>query len=384
MSGKYKEMIPFKGVAREYNYLKKEIDAELNIVLNTEELVNETLGYGEYPPYIMQFETNFAKYCGKKDALGTNSGTSALYLSLLASGVREGDEVITAANTYIATALAISYTGATPVFVDIDRETYNINPTLIEDKITDKTKAIIPVHLYGRIAEMDEILRIGKKNNLKIIEDAAQAHGAEYKGKKAGSLGDFGCFSFYQNKNLGTYGDAGILVSDDLRSIEDIDKMREFRGELSGKELLLNKRFPVRLALIHAAILNVKLKHLDMFNELRMEKAKLYSELLASLDISLPQESKNGKDVYFLYTIRAKERDALRDFLRKKGIPTAIDYKTPLHLHPIYSDLGYKKGDFPEAERACNEILCLPIHPFLSEEEIAYIAKNIKEFYIKK
>lgn len=373
------EMISFKGVEREYNFLKKEIDVELNLVLKSEELVNETLG-GDYPPYLMQFETNFAKYCGRKDALGTNSGTSALYLSLIASGVGAGDEVITAANTYIATALAISYSGAKPVFVDIDKNTYNMNPDLIAEKITDKTKAIMPVHLYGKISGMDNILKIGKESRLKIIEDAAQAHGAEYDGKKAGALGDFGCFSFYNNKNLGTYGDAGILVHDDMKTIEKIDHMREFRGELSGKELLLNKRFPTRLALIHAAILTVKMRYLDRFNNIRREMAKLYSELLDGSGVFLPQDSKNGKDVYFMYTIRTKYRDKLREYLAKNQIPTAIDYKTPLHLHPTYAELGYKKGDFPEAERVCDEILCLPIHPFLKQEEIVYVAKTIKDF----
>ena len=377
-------MIPFKGIEREYNYLRNELNAEINLVLKSEELVDETLGYGNYPPYLMQFEENFARYCGRGYALGTNSGTSALYLSLLAAGVKEGDEVITAANTYIATALPISYTGAKPVFVDISPDTYNINPELIEEKINEKIKAIIPVHLYGKIAEMDKISKIAENNNLKVIEDACQAHGAEYKGKKAGSLGDFGCFSFYQNKNLGTYGDAGMLVHDNKKTIDEIDIMREFRGELSGKELLQNRRFPVRLALIHAAILNVKLRYLDIFNDIRREKARLYSELLGGSSISLPKESKEGKDVYFMYTIRVKERDKLREHLRKKGIPTAVDYKTPLHLHPVYSDLGYKKGDFPKAEKASNEILCLPIHPFIKDEEIAYITKSIKELYKNK
>lgn len=375
-------MIPFKGIEREYNYLRNELNAEINLILKSEELVEETLGYGDYPPYLMQFEENFAKYCGRGYALGTNNGTSALYLSLLACGIGEGSEVITAANTYIATALPISYVGAKPVFVDIDSNTYNINPELIEDKITSKTKAIIPVHLYGKISGMDKILKIAHDNNLKVIEDACQAHGAEYKGEKAGALGDFGCFSFYQNKNLGTYGDAGILVHDDKKTIDKLDLMREFRGELSGKELLQNKRFPTRLALIHAAILNVKLKYLDMFNDIRREKARLYSDLLSGSDISLPKESKEGKDVFFMYTIRVKERDKLREYLRKKGIPTAVDYKTPLHLHPVYSDLGYKKGDFPESEKASDEILCLPIHPFLKDEEIAYATKCIKEFRI--
>ncbi len=377
-------MITFKGINREYNFLKNELNTELNQVLKSDELITETLGGGKYPPYLMQFEKNFADYCGKKDALGTNSGTSALYLSLLASGVRQGDEVITVANTYIATALAISYTGAKPVFVDIDKDTCNINPDLISEKINDKTKAIIPVHLYGKMADMDKIMRIGKENNLKIIEDAAQAHGAEYKGKKAGAIGDFGCFSFYHNKNMGTYGDAGILIHDDIETIEKIDHMREFRGELSGKELLLNKRFPTRLSLIHAAVLTVKLRYLDRFNNIRREMAKLYSELLDNSDITLPKDSKEGKDVYFMYTIRTKDRDKLREYLSKKQIPAAIDYKTPLHLHPIYDDLGYKKGDFPEAEKSCNEVLSIPMHPFLKQEEIEYITKTIKEFYKNK
>lgn len=374
-------MITFKGVEREYAFLKKELIEELDKVLRSEELVDETLGTGKYPPYLMQFERAFAKYCGREDALGTNSCTSALYLSLIGSGVKPGDEVITSANTYIATALAISYAGAKPVFVDIDINTYNMDPNLIEDKLTPKTRAIIPVHLYGKISGMDEILKVGKQHNLKIIEDAAQAHGAEYKGKKAGALGDFGCFSFYHNKNLGTYGDAGILVHDDMKTVEELDHMREFRGELSGKELLLNRRFPTRIALIHAAILTVKLRYLDRFNNIRREMAKLYSESLAGSGIILPQESRNGKDVYFMYTIRTKDRDKLREHLSKNNIPTAIDYRTPLHLHPIYADLGYKEGDFPEAESACNEILCLPIHPFLKHEEIVYVAKTIKGFF---
>jgi len=218
-------------------------------------------------------------------------------------------------------------------------------------------------------------------HSLAVIEDAAQAHGADYKCKKAGSIGDYGCFSFYNNKNMGTYGDAGILVLDDAQKTEELDNMMEFRGELSGTELLKNTRFPIMLAMSHAAVLNVKLKYLDRFNIIRRKMAESYNKQLAGLDLALPQPSTDGKDVYFMYTIRTTKRDRLKQFLESKNIPTAVDYRTPLHLHPTYKELGYKRGDFPEAEKACDEVLSLPINPFLKPEELSEVTSAIKEFF---
>ena len=332
----------------------------------------------EFWLYVSKFEKMFAKYSSVKYALGTHSGTAALQLSLIACGIGDRDEVITVPNTYIATALAISNVGARPVFVDIDEETYNIDINKIEEAITDKTKAIIPVHLYGNPAEMKRIMRLAKKYNLKVIEDACQAHGAEYSGKKVGSIGDAGCFSFFTSKNLSCLGNGGMIATDSRKISEMIRILRD--PEANSPHLLLSKRTPCYLDAIQVAFLKPKLKYLDKWNELRRRKAKIYSELLSDTDIITPVETKKAKHVYFTYVIRTKRRDKLRRFLHRKGIETWIEYETPIHLTKTFKYLGYKKGDFPVTERVSQEILSLPISPFLKDEEIVKICKTIKNY----
>jgi dTDP-4-amino-4,6-dideoxygalactose transaminase len=374
--------IPFKAVGREYKFLKSELLKEIDKVMRSEELIDENIDF-RYPLSMESFETKFAAYCGRRYALGTNSCTSALFLSLTALGIGEGDEVIVPVNTYIASALAVVYAGAKPVFVDITEDSYNINPQEIEEAISQRTKAIMPVHLYGLPADIDPISKMARDYNLKVIEDCAQAHGAEYKEKKVGSFGDFGCFSFYANKNLGVGGDAGILVFDNKEHLEVISNMREYRGKNSGRELLKNVRFPTRLSALNSAILEVKLKYLDSFNKKRQEVAKKYNELLSGTPLILPRENGESSHVYFAYTVRSEKRDQLKKFLLRYGIPCVIEYEVPLHMQSTFSYLGYKYGDFPVAERMSKEILSLPINPFLRDDEIGNIANAIKYFFDK-
>ncbi|MGM5482995.1 MAG: DegT/DnrJ/EryC1/StrS family aminotransferase [Nanobdellota archaeon] len=372
--------IAFKGLQREYQYLKKDLDKKIIQALSSEELIDENLT-NEYSASIKLFEKNFAQFCATKFCMGTNSGTSALYLALIGLGINKGDEVIVPVNTYIATALAVEHTGAKPIFVDVLEETFEIDYNKIEDKINQKTKAIIPVHLYGQCCNMDKIKAIADKYNLKIIEDAAQAHGALYKDKKAGNMGNVGCFSFYANKNLNANGDGGALVSNNYELIKNIDMMREYRGIHSGEELLANKRFPTKLSPLPSIILTTKLKYLDKLNTIRRKIANYYNKNIRSENIKLPKESPNRKHVYFAYVVRHKKRHNLRKFLEKHGIPTMIEYEVPLHLQKTFSYMNHKEGDFPVAEKLSKEILSLPIHPFLRKKEILYICETINHFF---
>lgn len=368
--------IKFHDLKRLHLRMKNELNSEIqSILLSGEEDPDLT-------PYIEEFENNFAKYCNVKYATGVNCGTAALQFSLIASGVKEGDEVITTSNTYIATALAISNIGAKPVFVDIDENNYNIDVSKIEKKISDKTKAIIPVHLYGQVCDMDAINDIAKKNDLKIIEDACQAHGAEYKGKKAGSLGDIGCFSFYTTKNLGGFGNGGLIVTNNK---EIIDKVRILKDPESNDGFLIqSKRTPCYLDAVQVAFLKVRLNHLDNLNELRRQNAKLYSELLKSSKLVLPKEENYGKHIFHSYVIRSKERDRLRDYLARSGVGSFIEYDPLIHLSKTYSYLGHKEGDLPVTEGVNKEILSLPIFPYLKEIEIRKIASLVKNFMNEK
>ncbi|NIO20787.1 MAG: aminotransferase class I/II-fold pyridoxal phosphate-dependent enzyme, partial [Candidatus Aenigmarchaeota archaeon] len=316
-------------------------------------------------------------------AAGVGSGTEALWLALLALGIGPGDEVITAPNTFIATAEAISFCGARPVFVDIDEETHNITPALIEAAVTDKTAAIIPVHLFGQCADMDPILKIARKHGLFVVEDAAQAHGAEYKGKKAGSMGDAGCFSFYPGKNLGAYGEAGAVVTNDpeidqkVRMLRDHGQAKKFDHALIG--------WNSRMDGFQGAILSVKLKYLDEWNEARRGNAKLYDKLLSGIDgIITPQEAEFNRHVYHLYAIRAKLRDALMKSLAEKEIFCGIHYPVPVHLQKSYEFLGYKKGDFPVAELYAEEYISLPMFPELSKDQIDYVSREISKLMVRK
>ena len=330
-------------------------------------------------PNCQSFENEFASYCNAGHAIGVGSGTEAIQFAILACGVKAGDEVITSPNTFFATVEAIVAIGATPVFVDIDPLTYTIDAGLIEKKITRKTKAIIPVHMYGQPADMAPIVEISKKYGTRIIEDACQAHGALYDGKKVGSLGDAGCFSFYFTKNLGGYGEGGMVTTN---SREIAAKTRLYRNH--GHKSKFEHAFfgyNGRLDEIQAAILRIKLKYLEEHNSQRRAIAKRYHSLLKDTPLILPHESGDRTHVYHLYVVRSQARDALQKHLMAQGIGTGIHYKIPIHLQEAAKGFGYKNGDFPAVESACSEILSLPIYPELTEDSQMYIAEHIKEFY---
>lgn len=325
------------------------------------------------------FEQEFPDYCGVKHGVGVNSGTDALFLACLACGIGKGDEVIVMPYTYIATALGISMAGGRPVFVDIEEKTYNIDVSKIEKAITKKTKAILPVHLYGHPADMDPIMAIAKKHKLKVIEDCAQAHGALYKNKKVGSFGDAACFSFYPTKNLGAFGDGGMVITNSEEMKERLLLLRDY-GRKGRYEHIL-KGYNSRLDTLQAAILRVKLKHLDEWNEKRRKNAHLYTKLFKenNIDLVLPNESDYAKHVYHLYPVRVKNRKSVMEKLAEKGIRTLMHYPIPIHLQDAYKDLGHKKGDFLISEKCCEEILSLPMYPELPEEEIKYVVASFRE-----
>jgi len=330
-------------------------------------------------PNCQALENEFALYCNTKYAIGVGSGTEAIQFALLACGVKEGDEVITSPHTFFATAEAVAAIGAKPVFIDIDPLTYTLDPEGIEKKVTGKTKAIIPVHMYGQAADMKPIMEISKKYGIPVIEDACQAHGALYKGKKAGSLGDAGCFSFYFTKNLGGYGEGGMVTTNNDEIAETI-KLYRNHGHRSKYEHAVFG-YNGRLDEIQAAILRIKLKYLDEYNTKRREIAKQYTLLLQNTPLLLPEEAEDRKHVYHLYVVRSKKRDALQEYLNNKGVGTGIHYKTPIHLQEAARNLGYKKSDFPEVESACSEILSIPIYPELEQDSQAYVAEKIEDFY---
>ena len=361
------QFINFDG---EFKEIKKEIDVGFKKVFKHGDFV---LGKEEE-----EFERKFAKYCGVKYAVGVNSGTDALYLAVSAFDIGPGDEVILPTFTFIATALCVSYTGATPVFVDIEKDTYNIDPKRIEAKITPKTKAIIPVHIYGQAANMDEIKAVAKRHNLKIIEDAAQAHGAFYQGKRAGSLGDVACFSFYPTKGLGACGDGGMVVTDDEQVYKTTLMLRDYGRE--GRYSHKIKGYNSRLDTLQAVVLLAKLKRLDQWNKMRAQNAAHYSKLLDGVDgVKTPTIRTDRTHVFQTYAVRLKNRNRIHDALRKKGISVLIHYPIPLHLQEAYCELGHKKGDFPQAEALSDEILSLPMYPFLPRKQIEYVAKTIKD-----
>lgn len=355
---------------RQYRSIKEEIDQALKGVVESGQFI-----LGEE---VKGLEEELAAYVGVKYAIGVASGTDALLLALMAYGIGPGDEVITAPFTFVATADVVLLLGATPVFVDIDPLTYNIDPNRIEPAITDRTKAIIPVHLYGQSVDLDPILDLARRYGLRVIEDTAQALGAEYKGRKVGSLGDIACLSFFPTKNLGAYGDGGMVLTDDPEIARRIRMLRVHGSEdkYYHKFLGLNSR----LDALQAAILRVKLPHLDDWNHRRRQIAALYNELLQDLDLTLPHEAEFNKHVYHQYTIRVRDREGLRRHLAAAGIPTGVYYPLSLHLQEVFSGLGYREGDFPASERAAQEVLSLPIYPELEEEEVEYICDRIRAF----
>ena len=365
--------IKFVDLQKAYQSHKAEIDDGIKRVLSRNDFI---LGAD-----VEKFEKEFAEYIGVKYCVGVACGTDALFLALKALGVGLGDEVITVANSYIATALSISMTGATPVFVDMDQKTYNINPDQIEKKITKKTKGILPVHLYGQTAEMDKIKKIAAKHGLWVLEDACQAHGAQYKGIKAGALGDIAAFSFYPGKNLGAFGDAGAVTTNDADLAQKIRMLRNYGQKV--KYFHLMKGYNSRLDTIQATVLRVKLKYLDKGNEKRRKIASLYDKYLKNSGVVTPYISEDSLSVYHIYPIQSGKRDDLLNFLVKNGIGAQIHYPIPIHLQEAYKELGYKMGDFPVCEAFAKRIISLPMYPQLTEKEIKYVADKIKDF-VKK
>jgi dTDP-4-amino-4,6-dideoxygalactose transaminase len=331
------------------------------------------------------FEKEFAGFCGAKYGVGVNSGTDALFLGLLSLNIKPADEVICPVYTYIATALSISYLGAKPVFVDIDKNTFNLDVRDLEKKITKRTKAIISVHLYGNPAPMPEILKIAKKYKLKVIEDAAQSHGAQIKinnkkWQQVGTFGDVGCFSFYPTKNLSGCGDAGMVVCNNKNIFERLLMLRDQGRRGNNRYMHYIRGYNSRLDSIQAAILRLKLKNLNKWNAVRMKMAGIYSKQLKdSAAITVPRHDANCKHVFHLYPVLSKKRDMLQKKLRTFNIQSAVVYHKPLHLQPAYKDLGFKKGDFPVAEFVCKNILCLPMHPSLTENQVKHVIKSIKK-----
>jgi len=321
-------------------------------------------------------EEEFANYCDTRYGIAVNSGTSALHLALLAAGIGPDDEVVTTPFTFVATVAAICYTGARPVFVDIEPLSYTMDASQLEDAITKRTKAILPVHLYGQSADMDPIMETARRQGLIVIEDSAQAHGSEYKGHRIGSIGDLGCFSFYPGKNLGAYGEGGMVVTNDSEYTRTIRMLRDWGQEAKYQHVL--RGFNYRMDTIQAAILRVKLRHLETWIEDRRTNAVHYKQLLASSGVQFPEEMHYNRHVYHIYAVRTLNRDIVQQDLHAKGIQTGIHYPTPVHLLKAYEDLGHKKGDFPHSERAATEVLSLPMYPELPYEAIDEIAHCIR------
>jgi dTDP-4-amino-4,6-dideoxygalactose transaminase len=363
--------VPYLDLKAQYLSIRSEIDAAIQKTIE-----NCTFCLG---PDVLNFEKQFSDYCDIQHTVALNSGTSALHLAMLLLDVKAGDEVITTPFTFVATSWAISYVGAKPVYVDIDAKTYNLDPSLIQSAITSKTKAILPVHLYGMPFEINEIMPIAKKHNLPLIEDAAQAHGAEYHGKRVGGFGDISCFSFYPGKNLGAFGEGGALVTNNETFAVRAKALREHG---STKRYYHDEiGYNYRMEGIQGAVLGVKLKKLDEWTKARRRVAKMYNELLRDTPLVLPYEHEHVKSAYHLYVVRHSKRDELKDYLQKHEVGWGIHYPLPLHLQKCYSHLGYKKGSFPVAEKVAEECLSLPIYPELSDDQIEYVSEVIHNFF---
>ena len=368
-------VIEFVDLKRQYQPLRGEIMPRIEQVLNG---MNLFLGENVY-----RLEEEFASYCGTRHAVGVGSGTDALHLALRAVGVGPGDEVITVSHTFFATAEAIVLAGGRPVFVDIDPETYTMDPSLIEGAITPRTKAIVPVHLYGHPVDMDPVISISRKYGLSVVEDACQAHGAEYKGAKAGSLGDAAAFSFYYSKNLGAYGEGGMVVTKDREIATRVQMLRNHGAKERYQHDLLGMN--ARLDEVQAAVLRVKLPHLDGWNAARRTWADEYSRRLSDLEeVVTPVAQPYAKHVFHLYVIRTPERDRLQKWLKSHGVSTGIHYPVPVHLQEACSGFGYSLGSLPETEAAAREILSLPMFPELTVDEVAYVCQTIRGYVREK
>ena len=362
--------VPFVDLGVQYRAISAEIDDAISKVIQDADFI---LGRE-----VRLFEEEFAEFCDSSYAVGVDSGTSALELALRAFDIGPGDEVITAANSFIASALGISHAGAKPVLVDVDPFTYTLDVKALERAITRRTKAIIPVHLYGHPAHMGPIRQLADRHGLVVIEDACQAHGASYKGKRVGSLGHSAAFSFYPGKNLGAYGDGGMVVTKDRKIANRLEMLRNYGQKEKYKHLF--RGYNRRLDTMQAAILRVKLKYLEKWNAARRWNAKLYQKHLEGSGVVVPGEAGGAESVWHLYVIRTERRDALKEHLVSKGINASIHYPIPIHLQPAYQDLGYKRGDFPVTEAYADRILSLPMYPELSDRQVEFISQTVCEF----
>ena len=362
-------MIPFLDLKAQYVSIKEELEgAVLEALASTQYVLGRE---------VASFEEEFAAFCGTRTAIAVNSGTSALHVALLAAGVKPGDEVITAASTFVATVAAIDYVGARPVLVDVEPDTLNIDPDRIMARVSRKTSAIVPVHLHGHPSDMDPILDLAARHGLRVIEDAAQAHDSEYKGRRVGSIGDLGCFSFYPGKNLGGIGEGGMLVTDDAeyaavaRKLRDWGQSAKYHHDIRG--------FNYRMDGIQGAALRVKLRHLPEWTAARRRNAETYNALLADADVALPVEEPYARHVYHVYAIRTQNRDGLQALLQDRGIQTGIHYPIPVHMQKAYSELGFAEGDLPISEKAAKEQLSLPMFPELTEAQIEAVCTAIRQ-----
>ena len=365
------ESVPYLDLRAQLKPLRAEIDAA---VARTLDNCSFCLG-----PDVGQFEKDFAKFCGAQHALGFTRGTSALHVAMLLLGIGPGDEVITTPYTFIATSWAISYCGAKPVYVDIDEATFNLDPKKLEAAVTPRTKAVLPVHLYGQPFDVDTVAAICKKHNLPFVEDAAQAHGAKYKGKTVGALGDLACFSFYPAKNLGACGEGGALVTNNAALASRAKSLREHGSTVRYHHDEVGYNY--RMEGLQGAVLGVKLKHLNAWTRERQRVAARYAELLADTPLQLPTVPAGNESAWHLYTVRLPRRDDLKKHLDTNGIGNAVHYPMPLHLQKAYVNLGYKPGDFPVAEKASREVLSLPMFPELTETQIQRVAAVVKGFF---
>jgi len=370
--------VPLLDLKAQYASIQSEVQRAISEVIEAQHFIQG--------PQVKECEAAIAEYCSCSHAVGVSSGTDAVLISLMAAGIGSGSEVITTPYTFFATAGSIARLGATPVFVDIDRATFNINPGLIPEAITSKTRGILPVHLFGQMAEMGPITDTARTHNLTVIEDAAQAIGSEYKSKRAGSIGHYGCFSFFPSKNLGCFGDGGLVVTNDAESAERLSVLRNHGAKQKYYHKLVGGNF--RLDTLQAAVVLTKLKYLDQWTRARQDIARRYEILFSSTQVvkenfvQLPQ-IRNGRHIFNQYVIRATERDDLREFLAAHSVGTEIYYPLPMHLQQCFGYLGYHPGDFPESERAAKETLALPIYPELSSSQAEYVVECISNFYMR-
>ncbi|MFQ5329039.1 MAG: DegT/DnrJ/EryC1/StrS family aminotransferase [Thermodesulfobacteriota bacterium] len=371
-------MIPFLDLKANYQGIREEIREAIDAVFEKGWFVLGERG--------VKFEEAFAAYCGSSYGIGIGSGTDALHLALRACGIGHGDKVVTVPNTAVPTVSAISLSGATPLFVDVDPNTYTLDPERLKERlrkefrkgVAGRIKAVMPVHLYGQPADMDAIMEVAGEYGIRVIEDACQAHGAEYAGKRVGSIGDLGCFSFYPSKNLGAYGDGGMVVTDDgelaskLKMLRNYGQSERYHHEIEGGNSRLDE--------LQAAMLLVKLQHLDRWNEVRRGLAAIYNDGLKHDEVKEPFEAEYARHIYHLYVVRCRRRDELMEHLSKNGVGSLIHYPVPIHLQPAYSELGLREGNFPVAERCCREVLSLPLYPELTRSDIEQICEVVNSF----